>query len=419
MTKSETDMLRKPPRQRPPSLWRNRDFVLLWSGQMLSILGTRMSSVAVPLVVLGMTGSAGKAGVAGFLSTLPYLLFYLPAGALLDRWDRRRVMLWCEAGRIVALGSIPVALWAHHLTYAHLLVAGFVGGSCYVFFSVAEKSVLPSLVSAEQLTPALAQQEAKSRGAGLAGPPLGGVLYGVSQALPFFADALSYVISLTTLSLIRADLRVKRTTPVTGTVRADIAAGIRWLWGQPFIRVTVLCVGLVNLMFQALTLVLIVLTTHLDASPGATGAVLGCFGVGGLVGAFTAPWLQRRLSPRTVAIGATWLWVALLPPIAAAPDVIWLAPFVAAMAFVGPVWNVVVVGYQYKVIPDEMLGRVKSVVLLVSWGAIPFGSLLAGGLLNAVTPAGAVVALCGLTLLVALIATTSPGIRKATVLAGR
>ncbi|MGC4941635.1 MFS transporter [Kribbella sp. DT2] len=220
MTKSE------PGTPRPPSLWHNRDFMLLWSGQVLSILGTRMSSVAVPLVVLAMTGSAGKAGVAGFVSTLPYLLFYLPAGALVDRWDRRRVMLWSEAGRIVALGSIPVAM------------------------------------------------------------------------------------------------------------------------------------------------------------------------------------------------AATWLWVVLLPPMAAAPNLIVLAPLVAAMAFVGPVWNVVVIGYQYTVIPDEMLGRVKSVVLLVSWGTIPFGSLLAGGLLDVVTPAGAVLALCGLTLLVALIATISPGIRKATVLAG-
>src|SRR4051794_18272105 len=118
------------------SLWRNRDFTLLWSGQALSVLGTRISTIAVPLIVLTMTGSPQRAGVAGFVSTLPYLLFYLPAGALLDRCDRRPVMLWCEAVRVVALGSIPVAFWADRLTYWWLLVAGFVGGTCYVFFSV-------------------------------------------------------------------------------------------------------------------------------------------------------------------------------------------------------------------------------------------------------------------------------------------
>ncbi|MFG3013656.1 hypothetical protein ACGFZB_25025 [Streptomyces cinerochromogenes] len=105
---------------------------------------------------------------------MPYLLFYVPAGALLDRLDRKRVMLWCEGVRVLALGSVPVALWLGRLTYVQLLVAGFVGGTCYVFFSVAEKSVLPALVRPEQLTPALAQQEAKSRGTGLVGPPLGG-----------------------------------------------------------------------------------------------------------------------------------------------------------------------------------------------------------------------------------------------------
>ena len=418
MGRGEAQAVRRDHAAAPESLWRNRDFLLLWTGQVLSTLGTRMSSVAVPLLVLSMTGSAGKAGVAGFVSTLPYLLFYLPAGALLDRLDRRRVMWWCEAVRVVALGSIPVALYLDRLTFGLLLVAGFVGGTCFVFFSVAEKSVLPSLVTSEQLTPALAQQEAKSRAAGLAGPPLGGFLYGVSHALPFLADALSYVISLVTLSFIRADLRVERKEPARPLWR-EVGAGVRWLLREPFIRVTVVCVALTNVMFQALTLILIVLARDLGASSGITGAVLGFFGCGGLAGAFAAPWIQRRLSPRTVAIGATWLWVALLIPIAAMPTPLTLGPLVAAMAFVGPVWNVVVVGYQYKVIPDDMLARVKSIVLLVSWGAIPFGSLIAGALLDATSPRGSVLALSGLTLLVAVIATASPGIRKAAVLTGR
>ncbi|MFC8513497.1 MFS transporter [Streptomyces sp. NPDC057257] len=402
----------------PESLWRNRDFVLLWSGQVLSVLGTRTSTVAVPLLVLAMTGSPGRAGVAGFVATLPYLLFYLPAGAVLDRLDRRRVMLWCEAVRVLALGSIPVALWLDRLTYTWLLVAGFAGGTCFVFFSVAEKSVLPSLVSPEQLPPALAQQEAKSWGAGLAGPPLGGWLYGVSHALPFLADALSYVASLATLACIRADLRVRRTGPAAPWWR-EVGAGVRWLVGQPFIRVSVVCSALANVMFQALTLVLIVLARHLGASAGITGAVLGFFGCGGLAGAFAAPWIQRRLPPRTVAIGVTWLWVVLLVPIAAVPTPLALGPLVAAMAFVGPVWNVVVMGHQYKVIPDHMLARVKSVVLLVSWGAIPLGSLIGGVLLDGMGPRAAVLALSGFGLLVAVIATASPGIRKAVVLSER
>jgi MFS family permease len=393
-------------------LWRNRDFTLLWCGQTLSVLGTRTSAVAVPLLVLGTTGSVRKAGVAGFVATLPYLLFYLPAGALVDRWNRRRVMLWCDAGRAVVLGSVPLALWAGRLTYPHLLLAGFAGGTLYVFFSVAEKAALPALVPDRQLTAALAQEEAKSRGAALAGPPLGGLLYGVSHALPFAADALSYVVSFGALLGVRADLRVRRAAPAA-RMRTEIADALRWLRGQHFIRVTMVCVALVNLMFQALNLVLIVLAARLGASTATTGAVLGCFGLGGLAGALCAPWLARRVAPRTVAVGATWLWALLLAPMAAVSAPWALAAVATLLAFVGPVWNVVVSGYQYQVVPGHMLGRIKSVVLLVSWGAMPFGQLLGGFLLGLTGPRGAVVALLGLTLGVALLATLAPGVRRA------
>ncbi|GAB2701885.1 MFS transporter [Kitasatospora kifunensis] len=399
------------------SLWRNRDFVLLWSGQILSVLGTKVSSIAVPLIVLATTHSVSKAGLAGFVATLPYLLFYLVAGSIVDRYDRKRVMLLCEATRIVALGSIPVAFWLGRLSYPQLLIAGFVGGTAYVFFSVAEKSVLPALVSEAQLTAALAQDEAKTGGAALAGPPLGGVLFGLSHALPFLADAVSYLVSFVTIFLLRTDLRVQREQPAEALHR-DIADGLRWVWSEPFVRITVLLVSLVNIMFQALTLTMIVRAKELGAASGTIGLMLSFVGIGGLAGAASAPWLQRRLSPMTVAIGGSWVWVLVLAPIALVPTAWALGPFAAAMAFVGPVWNVVVVGYQYKVIPNELLGRVKSVVLLVSWGSIPFGSLFAGYLLEFAGARGAILALAGLATVTAVIASTAPGIRRSAVLRG-
>lgn len=398
--------------EEPQPLWRNRDFTLLWCGQTLSVLGTRTSAVAVPLLVLSLTGSVARAGLAGFVATLPYLLFYLPAGALVDRWNRRRVMLWCDAGRLLALGSVPAALCAGWLTYAHVLVAGFAGGTCYVFFSVAEKSALPCLVTERQLTRALAQDEAKTRGAAMAGPPLGGFLFGVSHALPFAVDVLSYAVSFGTLLGVRKDLRVPRSGPA-GRLGTEIAEGLRWLWGQAFIRLTMVCVALVNLMFQALNLVLVVRVAQLGASTAATGAVLGCFGIGGLAGACSAPWLARWISPKAAAIGATWLWTLLLAPMAVVSTPWQLAAVATALAFVGPAWNVLVAGYQYQVIPAHMMGRVKSVVMLVSWGAMPFGQLLGGFLLGLVSPRGAVAALLALMLGVALLATLSPGIRRA------
>ncbi|MFI0721004.1 hypothetical protein [Streptomyces sp. NPDC021224] len=143
-----------------------------------------------------------------------------------------------------------------------------------------------------------------------------------------------------------------------------------------------------------------------------TGLVLGCFGVGGLAGSLALPRAALRLSPRAAAVGGTWLWAVLLVPPAAVSAPWQPAAVTAAPAFVGPVWNVVVTGYRYRVVPAPLLGRVKSVVLLVSWGAMPFGRLLAGALPGLTDPRGTVVVLAVLAPGVALPATLAPGVRR-------
>ncbi|WP_064744113.1 MFS transporter [Actinomadura oligospora] len=400
------------------SLWRNRNFVLLWVGQTFSETGTRMTSVAFPLLVLTLTGSPAKAGISGFAGTLPYVLLYLPAGALVDRWDRRRVMLCCEIGQFAALGGLAAAFALDAVTFPHILATGFVSGSCFVFFSVAQRALLPALVPSERLTEALARQEAKSRSAALTGSPLGGLLFGVGHALPFVADAASYLVSLATVVGIRTERRAAP-TPEPGTAGRswasglydEIRTGLRWLWNEPFVRMSVVLTSAVNLMFQALILTLIVLSRDLGAGSAGTGLILGCFGVGGLVGALVAPRVPDLLSSRAVAIGTAWVWAATAPLLALATSPYEVAAIIACMAVVSPIWNVVVVGYQYKVIPDHLLGRVKSVALLASWGSMPLGQLLGGSLLSATGPRGAVLLLSLLTLAIALTTTFNRSMR--------
>src|SRR5580700_11770055 len=113
------------PARQPAPLRRNRDFQLLWGGQAVSLLGSQTSRIAYPLLVLAMTGSPAKAGIAGFAAMLGYLLFPLPAGALADRYDRKRMMIACDAVRLAAVGSIGVTGWLAHLTYVQILLAGF------------------------------------------------------------------------------------------------------------------------------------------------------------------------------------------------------------------------------------------------------------------------------------------------------
>src|SRR5258708_2345912 len=112
----------------PPSLWRNRDYLLLWSGQAVSLVGTQGSQLAFPLLILALTHAPAQAGIAGALRALPYLVLSLPAGALVDRWNRKRVMILCDSGRALALGSIPLALVLGLLTILHVYLVALLGG---------------------------------------------------------------------------------------------------------------------------------------------------------------------------------------------------------------------------------------------------------------------------------------------------
>ena len=154
-----------------------------------------------------MTGSPAKAGIAGFAAMLGYLLFPLLAGGVTDRYDRKRIMIACDAIRLAAVGSIAVAGWVAHITYLQVLVASFLEGAASVFFSLAQRAALPMLVHPSQRSVAISQNEARQNAAQLAGPALGGALFGLSRAAPFAADALSYLASLVTLPFIKTPMQ--------------------------------------------------------------------------------------------------------------------------------------------------------------------------------------------------------------------
>ena len=396
----------------PPPLRRNRDFFLLWSGLAVSVLGSRIATIAYPLLVLALTGSPALAGVVGFLATLPYLLFQLPAGALVDRWNRKRVMLASDAARAVAVGTIVVAMAADALTLAHIMVVAFVEGSLFVFFSLAEVGAVRHIVRREELPAALSQNEARERGAGLLGQPLGGILFDLGRALPFLVDALSYVVSFVTVSLIRRDFQEER-EPARQRLVADIREGVSWLWSQPFLRAAALLVAGSNFLFQALFLVVIVIAREEGASPTLIGVILAGLGVGGVAGSLAAPLLQRHVPMKAVVIGANWVWALVLAPIAVVPNLYAIGVLLAVAAFVGPAWNVVIGAYQLAIVPDRLLARVSSAETLVAFGAIPLGSLAAGLLLEVVGGRSAALALAAGMVVVAVAATLSRGIRAA------
>ncbi|HEX3336204.1 MAG TPA: MFS transporter [Jatrophihabitans sp.] len=278
------------------ALWRQRDFLLLWSTQVLSTVGTRVSSLAYPLLILAMTGSPAQAGVVGFAQTMPFLLIYLPAGALMDRLERKRVMIGCEIGRALALGSIAFAIAIGHVSVVQVALAAFVEGSLFVLFDLGERAALAHLVPVEQRPAALAQNQAKTQGADLAGQPLGGLLFGAARLLPFLVDAVSYLVSLAALLAIRTPFQASGTVAKT-RLRADIREGLAFVWRSAFLRAGAAAVGGMNFVFNALSLVLVVRAKDLGASPALIGFMFGLYGAGGLLGSFAAPWSPAAPPP--------------------------------------------------------------------------------------------------------------------------
>ena len=394
-------------------LRRNRDFTLLWSSQVISTVGTRVTSVAYPLLVLLLTGSPALAGVVGFAQTLPFLLLYLPGGAWVDRWDRRRTMVVCEVGRMVALGSIAVTAVVggiHAVTIAQLVAVAFVEGSLFVLFDLAEGAALPRLVPAGQLPTAVAWNQARTQGADLVGQPLGGLLFAIAPALPFAVDSVSYLVSGGAVAAIRTRLQGERAA-TADRLRTRIAEGVRFVRRSAFLREMVVIVGWMNLVFNGTFLVLIVRAQRLGGSPGQIGLMLAAYGLGGILGAIAAPALQRRLPGRVVLVTIAWLWTALGIALAFAPSLVWLAVLVFVLNLFGAPYNVVIGARLYQLVPEEIFGRVRSVGRIVAWGTIPIGTLL-GGLLADRLGAGPALLVLGLGMVpIAIASSVSPGMR--------
>ncbi|GAA1637628.1 MFS transporter [Actinoplanes couchii] len=394
------------------SLWRNRDFTLLWGSQVVSSLGATITGTAMPLLVLATTGSALDAGLVGAAGTLPHLIVNLPAGPLVDRWNRRRILLASEIAGALTLLTVPLALWSGVLNIAWLCGVAFVQGVCFVFFGLAEDAALPMVVTTEELPSAIAHNEARSRAAALAGPPAGGALFGLDRALPFLADGISSLIAAVALLFLRRDLQKPPEGPPEPLWRSAMT-GIRYVWHHPLIRVSLLLIAVSNAVFQALVLVLVVLAGDQGATPTDIGVMMGVYSIGGLLGALAAGRLHRRFSFRAVLVGINWIWAALLPLLLLTTHPLQIGVIGALCAFAGPLWNVVIFAYAGTVVPNDLLGRVMSAGATVTWGVMPLASLAVGVLLTTAGPRGALWSLSGVMLTAALVATFTPSVRTA------
>ena len=401
-------------------LWGNRDWLLLWSGQLVSVVGTQISQLAYPLLMLALTKSPAQAGFISASRTLPYLLLGLPAGALVDRWNRKRVMMISDAGRALALGSIPLALALGRLTLAQLYIVALLEGVLNVFYNLAETAALTRIVTREQIPAATTLNEVTLSTGSMLGPALGGLIFAIGQGFAFLADAISYAVSVASVWFIRAELSAPQSddTSKSGRLTDEIREGVVWLWRHSLLRLLALIVGGTVMIESGYMLVVIILAERMGASSAVTGLVLGAGGVGSVIGAVLSGPAMRRLTFGQIAVGVHWVWALLLPLYAIAPNPLALAAITLGAYGVTPIFFVAQYSYRLARIPDELQGRVNGVFRLFQFVGQPLGLALAGLLSQALNPVGAVLVFAALLIMLALTITFSRELRRAGRLAG-
>ncbi|MFD0365414.1 MFS transporter [Nocardia sp. GCM10030253] len=383
----------------------NRAFVLLWSGNVVSLTGFFGIRIAYPLLVLSVTGSVTLMGWAGFVITVPSLIFQIPAGIAADYSDRRRTLLICQLSGLTAtcVAALVVVLQVPN-PGPFLIVAAFVEGTAYVFFTLSELGAIRDIVDSEQRPAAFSFFEAEQPIGSVLGRALGAAAYGMARWLPFVINAVSYLFCLVTLSAIRGDFAARKPEsdrPSGG--RWSVAwEGVRIVWAEPFLRASTAISGLSNMVIQVVILLLIFEIGTSGRPAWTVGVVLGAAGVGGILGSFAASGLTTRFSAHAVYRGSLWAWTALLVPIALSSNPAIMAVSWCGIGAVGTVVNVALTLFRVRVIPEDTLGRAVGAGNLVTDGAVALGALLAGYLLTALGTTTTGWALVGAMLVLAI-----------------
>ena len=351
----------------------------------MSTLGDGMYLAALPLLAATLTRDPLPVAVVTVAGWLPWLVFALPAGALVDRLDRRRVMWSVDAGRALVVGALTVAVLAGWASIPLLAVAGFLVGAGQTLVENAAQAMVVAVVGRDpgRLERANGRLVASlTVGQQLAGPPLGSTAFAVAAWLPFLADAVSFAAGAGLVASIRG-----RFAPDGGaaagaagrSMAAEIAEGLRFLFGHRLLRAAVLLVSASNLAVMAGEAILVLFATdELGLDGRGYGLLLAAVALGGLPGSLLAHRVAERVPPGPLIVGGVLAGAVVMACFGLATDP-WLAGAAyAATGAVWGVWNVTLLSLRQAIVPDRLMGRVVGAIRLIGFGSIPIGALLGG-----------------------------------------
>ena len=401
-----------------PAVWRQRNFARFWAGETVSLLGSQVTMLALPLTAALMLGATpSQMGVLGMLQTLPYLLIGLPAGAWVDRLPRRTVLIVTDLGRAGLLATVPIAALLGMLRLELLNVIAFLTGLLSVFFSVAYGAFLPAVVARSDLVEANAKLALGEQVARVSGPGLAGILVQVVTApLAIAVDACSFVVSAVFLSSLSPVEASPPHRSVHGTLLQEIREGLSVVVQNPFLRALTVATALGNfgdgLLFGSGAFVLYA-TRELGLEPSVLGGLLVCLGAGGVLGAVVAGRITKFFGFGLTVMATVFIWAvgALLLGLTYGPPSV-VAPILGALfigvGVVSPIFNTNMASLRQAITPDRLLGRVTGTSRFVTWGLLPVGALVGGWLGEAVGLRVTVFAAAGMIFVALLLLLGSP-----------
>jgi MFS family permease len=385
--------------------------MLLQAGQLLSNMGTQLTVIAFPLLVLGLTGSAAQAGFVAFARFLPRALLALPAGMWADHSNRKWLMVGSDAVRVVAIATLATIVALDVADVWMIALIAFVDGAAGVVFGAAYPGAVRSIVTVGQLPDAIAIQTGRGAVVQLAGAPLGGALFTVARALPFVVDALTYAFSTLSVLGVRGRFQEEREAD-SSPLRSRLTEAIRFIWQQPFLRTCALLFGPLNFVAISLLFALVVIGTEQGLSGGVVGLLLSAFFGFALLGTFLASSVRRILPPWGVLVLELWTWVG------CAAFLVWPSAYVLAAsmlpsALAMPSTDSVVHGYRIAMTPDRLLGRAEAAWATFAIVMATVAPLVMGYVIEEVSQRAAVGICAVIALGLAVWGTSSRPIREA------
>ena len=370
----------------PITLWRRQEFLKLWSGQTVSVFGSAVTSLALPLTaVLTLSATPAQMGLLSAMASLPFLLVSLFAGAWIDRSQRKPIMIAADFGRAILLCFVPLGMLFGFLSIELLFAVQLLVGVLTVFFDIAYMAYLPTMVGRSHLVEGNSKLEISASTAATAGPGLAGwIIEQLGAPFAIAIDAASFLVSGFTLSWI--SLAEPAPVPVVARKKIwlEIRDGIKVVTGNPILRSVAACSGMANL-FSSLwgAIYILYLTRNLQIPPGLLGIIFATGAPGALLGALLSNWVVRKIGPGPTIIAASALsGLSGLLVLLAHGDMIWIALVLilseVCLGITNVVYNVNQLSLRQSVTPNHLLGRMNASMRFLIWGALPLGGLMAG-----------------------------------------